>query len=134
MSVRSVDVQNAVARAAEAERVQRVQNEAGATGQQAFAAELSKRAEERSTQVTSSPRAEEGVIRDEKERRRKGSGGAGSEQAGARRERGAGDAPDAPAGTSAPGTSAPGTAPARTAPTGTGGESPMPGRIIDVEV
>ena len=129
MSVRSVDVQNAVARAAEAERVQRVQNEAGATGQQAFAAELSKRAEERSTQVTSSPRAEEGVIRDEKERRRKGSGEAGSGQAGARRERSAGDASDAPAGTGAPGT-----APARTAPTGTRGESPMPGRIIDVEV
>lgn len=131
MSVRSVDVQNAVARAGEAERVQRIQNETAATGQQAFAAELSKRAEERSSQVTSSPRAEEEKIRDEKERRRKGSGSgeAGSGQTQARGERDAGDTPAAQAGSTPAGT-----APAGTAPTGTGGESPMPGRIIDVEV
>ncbi|MGE5593376.1 MAG: hypothetical protein ACM3X3_06810 [Betaproteobacteria bacterium] len=130
MSVRSVDVQNAVARATEAERVQRVQNEAGATGQQAFAAELSKRAEERSTQVTSSPKAEDEVIRDEKERRRKGSGEAGSGQARARGGRGAGGgAPDGASGAGAAETPAAGSGPA-----GTVGESPLPGRIIDVEV
>lgn len=132
MSVRSVDVQNAVARATEAERVQRVQNEAGATGQQAFAAELSRRAEQRSTQVTSSPKAEEEAIRDEKERSRKGAGETGSGQArtrGGHGGPGGGAAPDGASGAGASGTS-----PAGSGPAGTGGESPLPGRIIDVEV
>lgn len=124
MSVRSVDVQNAIARTHEAERIQRMQEHVAKTGQQTFADELSRRAEETSHQVTSSPRAEEEKIRDEKERRGRGS-----------RDTPEGRARRTPRGTIA-----------RTSPAGDGDagmqqgsesrsdETAIPGRIIDVEV
>ncbi|MFZ5925454.1 MAG: hypothetical protein ACOYW4_09440 [Bacillota bacterium] len=123
MSVRSVDVQNAIARTQEAERVQRVQNDVARTGQQAFAAEFSRRAEERSHQVTSSPRPEGDKIRDEKERRGRGSQ----------------DAPEGKAqGTPGRATGQAGTS-EEAARTQQGGESRaeetlVSGRVIDVEV
>lgn len=123
MSVRSVDVQNAIARTQEAERVQRMQNDVGKTGQQAFAAELSRRAEERSHQVTSSPRAEEEKIREEKERR-----GGGSQDTGEGKARGT-------PGKTAARIGPPNEGDARTEQGGEGGpgETATPGQIIDVE-
>lgn len=122
MSVRSVDVQNAVARTQDAERIQRVQNDAAKTGQQAFAAELSRRAEEKSHQVTSPPRSEKAEIRDKREGQ--GRGSRGEPEGKARKARGSDDrvmanADDGDAGQSSEAGQ---------------GEPTSRGKIIDVEV
>lgn len=122
MSVRSVDVQNAIARTQEAERVQKVQNDMAKAGQQAFAAEFSRRAEEKSHQVTSSPRPEGDKIRDEKERRGKRSQDAPEGEAQGTPGRAAGQA-----GVKEDGARTQQVSDARTE------ESLVPGRIIDVE-
>ncbi len=127
MSVRSVDVQTAIARTQEAERVQRAQNDVARAGQQAFAAELSRRAEERSHKVTSSPRSEQDKIHDEKGRR----DGRGEKDAMEGKGQGA------PARAGSGGKGGPDE---REAYAGQGGGearpdgSSIPGRIIDVEV
>lgn len=63
MSMRSIDVQNVIARSKEIEGIQRAQNRVATTGQQAFEAELLKQAEEKSSQVQSSPETEHERIR-----------------------------------------------------------------------
>ena len=55
MSMRSIDVRNVIAKSKEIEGIQRAQNRVASAGQQAFEAELSKRAEEKSEKVQSSP-------------------------------------------------------------------------------
>ena len=71
MSMRSIDVQHVVARSKEIEGIQRAQNRVATTGQQAFEAELSKQAEEKSHQVQSSPETQHEKIRSDD----KGQGG-----------------------------------------------------------
>ncbi len=55
MSMRSIDVRNVIVKSKEVEGIQKAQNRVTTTGQQAFEAELSKRAEEKSSTVQSSP-------------------------------------------------------------------------------
>ncbi len=123
MSVRSVDVRNTVARTQDVERVQRVQNDAAKAGQQVFAAELSRQAEEKPRQVARSREAEQPEIRDRREGSGKGSqgGSAGHADGGvASGAGGPGPGQDDQAG--------------QAGRAGEGDEVPPGGRLLDVEV
>jgi len=63
VSMRSIDVRNVIVKSKEVEGIQKAQNRVTTTGQQAFEAELSKRAEEKSSTVQSSPETQHEKIR-----------------------------------------------------------------------
>lgn len=63
--MRSIDVRNVIAKSKEIEEIQRAHNRVTTTGQQAFEAELSKRAEEESSKVQSPPETQHEKIRSE---------------------------------------------------------------------
>jgi hypothetical protein len=77
VSMRSIDVRNVIAKSKEIEGIQRAQNRVATTGQQAFEAELSKQAEEKSSKVQSPPETQHEKIRHDD----KGQGG-GAEKGG----------------------------------------------------
>ena len=120
MSMRSIDVQNVIARSKEIEGIQRAQNRAAATGQQAFEAELSKQAEEKSHQVQSSPEIQREKIRSD------GKGQRGSEEKGERDVRIRRKDADKDADNEAEG--------GRDTADSDGDLGVLPGQIIDVEV
>jgi len=63
VSMRSIDVRNVIAKSKEIEGIQGAQNRVATTGQQAFESELSKRAEEKSGRVQSTPETQYEKIR-----------------------------------------------------------------------
>ncbi len=112
MSMRSIDVRNVIVKSKEVEGIQKAQNRVTTTGQQAFEAELSKRAEEKSSTVQSSPETQHEKIRSDDKGHRGGTEkGEPDERAIPERAEPGGDVDDSH-----------------------GDLSTLPGQIIDVEV
>lgn len=95
VSVRSVDMQTVVARAHEAERVQRLAQQVPSVAQEEFASRLASEAGRKASRVETGRRPEELAVRDRREGGRGRSGGdhAAGEGADDRHARGRGESP-----------------------------------------